>query len=190
MLEAGCVVCQFQYCQIFLVEFSCISVEIFVIRHRWSASVTDWSVLSIYMLIPHWPYKDSSTLCQHREMDLYVWAWKVNSAAPCSVTGISYKADNCCFLWKRSTQRTCRDLIILSWQGQRWWGVQRQSRFVESILDPGGESQCIQQLPLRLRNQPLNRYLPQKELLCCGGVWSRWTTMKAKKNLLVKSLPG
>lgn len=30
-----------------------------------------------------------------KETDLYVWTWKVNTAAPRSVTGISYKADNC-----------------------------------------------------------------------------------------------
>lgn len=52
---------------------------------------------------PSWVYiclsfTDLTRIHRHcvntREMDLYVWTWKVNTAAPCSVTGISYEADN------------------------------------------------------------------------------------------------
>lgn len=64
----------------------------------WTEAV--WVYICLFFSDLTWIHR----LCVNKkEMDLYVWTRKVNTAAPRSVTGISYKADNC------STQRTCQN---------------------------------------------------------------------------------
>lgn len=71
---------------------------------RWCASVAEW-IPTVYIFFFVSDLTRSHWHCVNkREMDLYVWTWKVNTAQPCSVTGISYKADDFSSLIK-NTQR-------------------------------------------------------------------------------------
>ncbi len=67
--------------------------------------MTSWSVSSTYICLSLTDLTRIHQCCVNTsEMDLYVWTWKVNTAAPCSVTGISYKADNCGFCWRKQIE--------------------------------------------------------------------------------------